>query len=334
MLWRLVLISCVLTAAASCGRQPEQTFEIYHAGSLSVPLGELESLFESQHAGLDVRRHAHGSATAIRQITELGRQADVIASADYRLIDRLMIEAELTWADWNLLFARNAMGIAMAKDAPDLTPDNWADVLSQHDTRVGISNPNQDPCGYRSLMVLALAQEVLGLGPVYDRVVGQNSNLSLGTKNGRIQVRAPSLVEAQPPLFMRPKETDLVALLQSGAIDYLLIYRSVAHQHELPFFELPDDVNLSRVERAETYGKVSVTLSADIPEAAIELDGAPIVYGVSIPTTVRDSALARVFIELLLSQQGAQALSAAGQQPISPPQFSEVSHATPPFLRR
>jgi molybdate/tungstate transport system substrate-binding protein len=326
------VISVVALALSGCGPDAQRTLEVYHAGSLSVPFGEVEEVFERRHPDVDVRRHAHGSATAIRQVTELGRKADVVGSADYRLIDRLMIESDPAWASWNLLFARNAMGIAMGEGSPELNMENWAESVSRADTRVGISNPNQDPCGYRSLMVLALAQQ-LGAGAVYDRVVADHSNIALEAVDDRCHVRAPSVIDVRDPLVMRPKETDLVALLQSGAIDYLFIYRSVASQHGLSFFELPDEFSLSLVEQSDTYAKVSVTLSADMPADAVELTGAPIVYGVTIPTTVQEPALAEEFVRLLTSPEGRGILSGCGQQPITPARLSEFSHGDATFLQ-
>jgi molybdate/tungstate transport system substrate-binding protein len=39
--------------------------------------------------------------------------------------------------------------------------------------------------------------------------------------------------------FIRPKEVDLVALIESNAIDYMFQYKSVAIQHGLKYIELP-----------------------------------------------------------------------------------------------
>ena len=51
--------------------------------------------------------------------------------------------------------------------------------------------------------------------------------------------------------FIRPKETDLLALLEAGEIDYLFIYRSVAQQHGLKMILLDDAMNLKAAKLAE-----------------------------------------------------------------------------------
>ena len=320
--WISLLAVCL---AFGCGPRPESTIEVYHAGSLSVPFRMLESAFEAQHPQVDVRRQAHGSAMAIRQVTDLGKRADIVASADYRLIDRLMIQSPGNWASWNLCFARNAMCIAHAEDSPEITTDNWADAVTKGDVRVGISNPNQDPCGYRSLMVLCLAQEQLGKTAVFDDLILKNSDIRVQRTRGRSVICVPGSVSFRGSLVVRPKEVDLVALLQANAIDYLFIYRSVAVQHGLAFIELPPQVNLSSPDLQELYGSVSVRLFADRPDASVEIPGGPIVYGITIPSTVRYPERAEDFLRLLVSQEGRNILRKCGMEPLWPPVYSDAS---------
>src|SRR5664280_858850 len=60
--------------------------KVFHAGSLGEPFQELEAEFEAQHPGVDVQREAAGSAQSIKKITEIGKQADIIASENYAQI--------------------------------------------------------------------------------------------------------------------------------------------------------------------------------------------------------------------------------------------------------
>ena len=330
---RLCLISVLVSSlAAGCVRKADSTLDIYHAGSLSVPFQMLEAAFEARHPGLDVRRRVYGSAMAIRQVTELGSPADLIASADYRLIDRLMIESSPQWAKWNLCFARNAMGIAYGSHSPRLTAENWASVLVRDGIRVGVSNPNDDPCGYRSLMTLYLAQSRLGKAGLFDELVLENSNISLARSGGAASIEVPASVSFRDRLVMRPKETDLVALLQTGAIDSLLIYRSVAAQHGLEFLELPDEVNLTNPDMEELYATASVRLRADRPGSCVEVRGGPILYGVTIPLSARQPDLAAEFVRLILSEEGCAILESCGQEPMRPPTYSSaVTSSERPF---
>jgi len=310
---------------AGCGSKHQNTLEVYHAGSLSVPFQKLEAAFEVQHPGVNVKCQAHGSATAIHQVTELGKTADIVASADYRLVDRLMIQNPRKWASWNLIFARNAMCIAHARTSPEITADNWADAITEDEVRIGLSNPNQDPCGYRTLMVLCLGQEQLGKAALFDDLVLGNSNVWTERTDTHIALLVPTAVSFRGNLVVRPKETDLVPLLESGAIDYLFIYRSVAVQHGLAFVELPPQVNLSHPDLVEVYGSVSVRLFADRPKAAVEIQGGPIAYGITVPSTARHAELAKDFVRFLVSEEGRKIMEKCGQEPLWPPLYSDAS---------
>jgi molybdate/tungstate transport system substrate-binding protein len=319
-----------LLCAAGCEPEEGSVLKVFHAGSLAVPFQRLEGAFEAENPGLDVQREAYGSATAIRQVTELGRRADVVASADAELIDRLMIETGQ--AEWNVMFAGNAMCIAYGDHARPLTGANWADALSDERARVGISDPNADPCGYRSLFCLYLAGAALGEGRLFERLVGTNSDITVKRTGAHATIRVPGGIGRRGRLLLRPKEVDLVALLEAGAIDYLLIYRSVAVQHGLRHVELPDEVNLSSHSLREAYRRVRVVQFADMPGRAVEIEAGPIVYGVTIPSSAPRSEAAVRFVRLLLSDRGRRILEECGQPALQPPALSPGSLAhTVPF---
>ena len=341
MKWTTCWISAVLALVlvfSGCGGAGDgggsggtTVLNVYHAGSLACPFGSLEEEFERANPGVDVRSHAHGSAVAVRQITELGKPGDVVGVADYTLIDEMMIKSDENWADWNLRFATNEMVIALGSDAPDVTTDNWQQVLARDEVTLGFSNPRHDPCGYRALMVLYLAQKAGGPRLLSDVVV-PNSNIEL--KRGRdgavIQLREPVNVEGR--LRMRSKETDIVSLLQTGALDCGFLYRSVAVQQGLDYVELPPELNLGSPDHAETYGGVTVRM--DPGEDATEVRGRPISYGVTIPKTVRSRDLARDYVRMLMSETGSTALEECGLRPLESPIMSGASETQElPFLQ-
>jgi len=333
MRWTALMLSALfLFAAASCGESQNEVLKIFHSGSLSVPFRELEGMYEAAHAGLDVQREAYGSATAIRQVIELGRPADVVGSADYRLIDQLMVDAEPPYAGWNVLFARNAIILAYADPEDRIRTENWTEALGDPEARVGISNPNQDTCGYRSLCTVHLAETALSADGLFEQLVLDNSNVSVDRAHDGYVISVPSDVRCTGRLTMRPKETDLLALLEVGAIDYLFIYRSVATQHHLPFVELPDAVNLSSPGLADDCGRVRVRQYADQPEKAMLVQASPIVYGVTVPSHAPNRSGAEGSVHLLLSEEGREVLSRNGQTPLDPPVLSRLSRPeTTPF---
>ncbi|MDY6959389.1 MAG: hypothetical protein SVK08_09560, partial [Halobacteriota archaeon] len=55
--------------------------KVFHAGSLTNPLAEVEEIMEARHPNVDVQRESAASAKTIRKVTELNKTADVVASA-------------------------------------------------------------------------------------------------------------------------------------------------------------------------------------------------------------------------------------------------------------
>ncbi len=110
------------------------------------------------------RSKGTAASRLIRQVTDLHRPIDVVAVADASLIPDLMFRTDPTtganFTDAYTPFATNAMVIAFtnkSRYADEITSENWYQVLSRPDVRVGISNPMLDAAGYRSIMVSLLA---------------------------------------------------------------------------------------------------------------------------------------------------------------------------------
>jgi molybdate/tungstate transport system substrate-binding protein len=183
---------------------------IFHAGSLTVPLAEIEKQFESANPGIDVQREGGGSTKMARMISELNKPADIMASADYKVIDKTLIPQK---ADWNIRFASNQLVLCYTEQsryAKEVNDRNWYEILGRKDVVWGHSDPNLDPCGYRSLMVLQLAEKYYKVPGLYDRLIAN-----------------------RPQKNVRPKSVELVSLLKTGNMDYAWEYLSVAVQHNL-----------------------------------------------------------------------------------------------------
>ena len=147
-----------ISATQTTGSDNEAILKIFHAGSLSVPMAELEEKFETLHPNVDVQREPAGSRACIKKITELDKQSDILASADYTLIPTMMMPE---YTNWYLAFAKNQIVIAYTNDSKyssEIDQDNWYEILSRPDVTFGFSNPNDDPCGYRSVMVTQLSE--------------------------------------------------------------------------------------------------------------------------------------------------------------------------------
>lgn len=293
----LVLVFALFAASCSGSRESEtpEKLVIFHAGSLSVPMRELAVAFERAHPGVDVVLEATGSRACARKITDLGRACDVMASADYTVIDELLIPGH---ASWNVKFAANEMAIvyhASSRMVREIEAGNWYEILLRDDVVFGRSDPDSDPCGYRAVLTAKLAEAYYGVEGLAGRLLEKDTE------------------------YIRPKETDLLALLESNAIDFIFLYRSVAQQHGLECLLLPDEINLKKPELADHYATVSVEVSGKKPGTYITKRGAPMVYGVTVPSNAPNPELALRFVAFLLDRsKGLEIMERNGQPALVP----------------
>ncbi len=171
----------IFAAAAGCtwSDQERTPLKVVPAGSLLYPFEQIEAEFENQHPEIDVQLEGHGSIQAIRQVTDLRRPIDVVAVADASLIPDMMFipmgEGEENYTDWYTPFAENEIVIAYtgrSRGADEITPENWYRTLARPEVRVGFSNPMLDSCGYRALMVTALAEDHYNEPGLFEEIIG------------------------------------------------------------------------------------------------------------------------------------------------------------------
>ncbi len=290
----LMVLSLLMAVVVTAAPAAEKVI-VFHAGSLSAPMAEIEKIYEGENPGVDVQREAGGSAALARKITDLGGACDVFLSADYMVIEKLLRPAA---ADWNVLFASNAIVLMYSPKSQysgEINRENWTEVLMRPEVRWGHSEPDADPCGYRSLMVLQLAEDFYGDKDLYDRAM------------------------KHPERAVRPKAIDLVAMVESGAMDYAFEYKSVAVQHGLNYLDLPDEINLKNPGFAEMYAKASVELAGKEPGQKITVKGEPIVYGLVIPKDAPNMEGALKLVEFILAQDGGlKVFEAMGQDIVGP----------------
>jgi len=268
---------------------------IFHAGSLSVPFKQICKEFNKHYPEVKIIREAAGSRMCARKIADLNRRCDIMASADYTVIEKLLIPA---YAEWNIKFASNEMVIAFREDsrrAGEINNDNWYDILLQKAVTFGRSDPNADPCGYRAVLVISLAEKFYNRTGLAGKMLAKDRR------------------------YIRPKEVDLLALLEVGELDYVFIYRSVAEQHKLKYVVLPDEINLKKVEFADFYKSASVRITGKKIGTFITKVGEPILYGVTIPKNAPSRELALKFLTFLLDvEKGGAILEKNGQTFVVP----------------
>ena len=287
----------------------KETLNIFHAGSLSAPMQAMEEAFEKAHPEVDVLREAGGSAALARKIIDLDGKCDLYFTADYMVIERLL---RPKYADWNVLFASNELVLMYAPHsayANEVNAENWYEIILREDVRWGHSDPDADPCGYRSLMVLQLASEYYNVPNLYEEAM------------------------KDPKRAVRPKAIDLIAMVESGAMDYAFEYRSVAVQHNLEYVELPAKINLKDPAYKDFYATAEVERSGATPGSTIITKGQPVVYGCTMPLGGEKKELALKFLEFALSSEGGLKILEDMGQGIVGPQVATPEDALPEALK-
>jgi molybdate/tungstate transport system substrate-binding protein len=301
------------TDDASAARSAPATLVAYNAGSLARPLRAALDSFaaRSGRAGtpVTVEQENAGSLETARKLTELGRVPDVIALADAEVFPRLLMPSQTTWY---VDFARNRMVLAYtprSRFASEITGENWWRVLQRPGVEVGRADPNLDPNGYRTLLTLQLAERLYAQPGLARR-----------------------LLAASPARNVRPKEADLVGLLQAGELDYVWSYESIAQAAGLKYVVLPPKIDLGTPAESAYYASASVRVRGRTPRDTIEFRGEPIVYAFAVPRGAPHPALGERFAEFLLSADGRAALRAARLDALERPVL--VGSAAPPAIAR
>jgi molybdate/tungstate transport system substrate-binding protein len=313
----VILLSLMVLIGFSCQNEESETkplenktLIIFHAGSLSVPMKQIAEAFEKEHPGVNILLEADGSVKSARKISDLKKPCDIMASADYNVIDEILIPE---YADWNIKFASNELSIVYHENShysDIITAENWYDILLKKDVIFGRSDPNSDPCGYRTILTLRLAENYYGIKGLTDKFMSRNLN------------------------YIRPKETDLLALLESNSIDYIFLYKSVAMQHQLKFITLPDSINLKSLALNDYYKTVSIEIRGNSPEETTTITGTAMAYGVTIPKTAPNPKLAMEFLTFMLDKDKGMKIMEANGQPSIVPSFSETYTRIPNELKK
>lgn len=242
--------------ALGCGGPSDrdaQPITVFAAASLARPLAVVADTFAA-HSGHAARLELGGSLDHVRRVTDLGRTPDVLLLAD----DAVMASLMPAHIGWYVRFATSPIVVAWrpgSAHAAGITSENWWRVLSRTGVSIGRADSTIAPAGRHALSVLRRAE-------AFYREPGLTQRLMA---NARLR-------------DVRPNATELAALLEAGAVDFILEYESVARQYGFEFMSLPANVS------------------------------AGVLYGIAIPRSAPQRTLALEFATLMLSEQGKRAL--------------------------
>jgi molybdate/tungstate transport system substrate-binding protein len=287
-----------LLVASACKSRTTEVI-VFHASSLSAVLGDAVEAFQKANPHVRVRLEPSGSQVAARKVTELGMRADIVAVADAALIDKMMIPAHATW---NAVFATNEIVIAHkdhSKWTDQITAQNWPEILGRGGLRLGRADPDTAPVGYQTLMVWQLAE----------------SSGAYGSSGA--QLTAKLMAQCSKDHVVHD-EAELLALLESRAIDYAFLFRSTAEDHHLKVLALPPEINLSRQDLAARYKSAQVEIRMKQGQGSTRIAGAPVTYGLTIPIQAPRANEAARFAAFLFGEAGRRLFERRGFHPVSP----------------
>ena len=252
------------------------TVLVYLAASLAKPLQAALDSFAARN-DIVVQRESGASLEHARKITELGRVPDVIALADVEVFPQLLMPAHVSWY---AEFARNRMIIGYtdrSRHATEIDSTNWPKILAMSDVQVGRPDPDLAPAGYRTLLMLQLAERYYHSPGLAARVLAN-----------------------APRRNMRPNAAELATLLQTGELDYIFDYESVAFAYGFKALHLPAGIDLGDPAQAAAYATARARVKGKGSDSAT-FAGAPIVYALSIPRGAPHAAAAQRLATFLLS---------------------------------
>jgi molybdate/tungstate transport system substrate-binding protein len=275
--------------------EPTGELVIFHAGSMTVPINQIADSFTRSFPNVKVLTEAAGSRECARKITDLAKPCDIMVSSDYKVIDEMLVP---DFATFNIAFAANEMVIAYMPDnkvAKMINDSNWIDLLLKPGLAFGRSDPNSDPCGYRTLMVMQLAEKYFNRPGIAKKLAAKDTR------------------------YIRPKEVDLLALLESNSIDFVFIYKSVACQHKLSYLKLQAEMNLADPSKNWLYQQAEVKVNGNKPGSFTSIKGEAMIYGVTMLKNAPNPKAALAFMKFFLEKEkGAKIMEVNGQPSLIP----------------
>jgi molybdate/tungstate transport system substrate-binding protein len=292
----VLLVVAGLIFAAGHSETPARaasgTVNVVYAGSLVNVNENLVGPAFSAATGYTYQGKGAGSGAIANQIKGKIATPDVVEFADPAINTTLMGSANGSYVSWYLTFARSELVIGFdpkskfAREFVQVQKHKLAfyKALQQKGLRIGRTDPNIDPKGYRAIWMANLTQKVYHLKNFETKLLG----------------------DAENPDQVFPEQT-LVARMLTGQVGAGVFYLSEVKDLGIPYITLPPEVNLGATQ--SKYTKLYVTQHFTT-SAGLTVTGAPIEYTITIPSTVKNEAGAEAFIEFVLSKR-VRAVSAA-----------------------
>jgi molybdate/tungstate transport system substrate-binding protein len=282
---------------------------VYAADSLNTSMFKFISIYENiiGKPGF-VKLTCAGSNTLVNNILN-GGTADVFLSADYKLIDNPLIIKNYT--KWNGEFARNSVVILYNKSRPGadkINGDNWFNIFNQQDVNFGLGDPNQDPCGYRSVMDFAVANNYkpYSNSTIFEDLISKNSEITAKANERGYDIYSPTNAQVnRSKLLVFDHTADATNNLINGSVGYAFVYKNQAEEAKngnpnLDYVTLPSELSLNDTQYEDEYSNYKLHAYTDDSTKNKTFTLSPIVYGLTQLSASENPEYATKFLDLFM----------------------------------
>ncbi|HSR70282.1 MAG TPA: substrate-binding domain-containing protein [Acidobacteriota bacterium] len=281
--FRVSALAGVCLLVWGCAEEARQV-TICHTSDLRAFVESAGERFQSNHPRVSVRSESADSLEELRDLIRSKEYCDLVASSDYRLIERFLKPEQILRGT---VFLGDEMVLATSQRALWETEEGrrrwqaeWTRLIFSQDLSYAVSDPNRDPTGYFGHLTWKLSE-----------IHYRNPGLYRRFLNGRQESPAGS------------GWAGLTSSLASGGLDFAFLYRSMAERNGLEYLSLPGPVSLGESAQADRYRQVFWESGEDSGQAPFKIYGAPIRYGMCAVGTPRREA--DLLLEYLLSPEAA-----------------------------
>lgn len=263
-----------LSSLAGCttvGGRQSAAVDVLSAGSLANTFETYVGPAFEKETGIPVHGEYYGTNAVMRMIEDGTKRPDVVVSADATLL-RERLYGEFT--DWDVEFASNSLGLGYGADTAFgrrlEAGEPWYELARETaEGDLAIGDPDLDPLGYRAAQAFELAEVEHDLDGF-----------------------AETMLEL---VYEEPEEPQMMAGVETGSRAAAVVYRNMAVDHDMPFFEFPDAYNFANPEMAEQYASVSYTT-----DSGYTAHGRPILYNVTVADGADEPAAGRRLVQYLI----------------------------------
>lgn len=208
----------------SCGpetieREPIEEISIFCPENLTSLIKEMRGIFEKNYPGHTIYAAEASDLENIYDILHFNKTPDVLILSDDSLVEKFLS----SYVGWYIIFAYDRVILAFSEESKyssKIGENNWYKIIAQKDVILARMNEKMSPLGYRTIMVLNLAQDYYqqDFNDLFQNFSPQN-------------------------IFSTQKELNL--LLLSADLDYTFNYLSSAEKYKFRYITFPAQIDLS-----------------------------------------------------------------------------------------